>query len=69
MTKFQLKKRLTQREAFGELLKQTRSFSAFTYDPETGCAITEPELPPPSLKERFLRFTSRSEITYDEITR
>ena len=67
MKKFQLKKGLTRREAFGELLKQTQSLSAFTYDPETGIAITEPPLPEPDLKTRVLKFMSRSDISFEEV--
>ena len=68
MKKFQLSKGLSRREAFGELIRKTQSFSAFTYDPETGIAITEPPLDPPRLFEKVFRFTSRSQITFEDVS-
>jgi len=68
MKKFQLDKSLSRREAFGQLIRKTRDFSAFTYDPETGIAITEPPIPQPRTFKTILSFTSRSRITYEDVS-
>lgn len=68
MKKFQLDKGLNRREAFGQLLKQTHDFDAFTYDPETGVVVTEPKAIPPTLKEKVMRFTSNSRISFEDIS-
>ncbi len=68
MKKFQLTKGLTRREAFGELLKHTMQMSAFTYDPETGIAIVEPPLDPPTTFDRIFKFRSSSPITFEDVS-